>query len=231
VEVEVVLREVREHRDGPVDRVGAVQLERVRAGLHRAGHVARLEHPGEGRLQVDGLGRGVRERGLLAADDALDRPEERGRPARGLEQLAHEERGGRLAVRPGHADDVQPRRRIAVEAGGDARHRDAHVVDDHLRHAQAERALDDQRRGTARDRVGRELMPVAGEAGHAEEERPGPDEAVVEGEPGDVHRGQPFPCQHVELHGPQSRWRAGHPAGGAGSVIAAEFGGTAGRTP
>src|SRR3954470_24980226 len=40
VEVEVVLREVREDRDVPVDRVGAVELERVARDLHDDGLVA-----------------------------------------------------------------------------------------------------------------------------------------------------------------------------------------------
>ena len=50
----------------------------------------------------------------------------------------------------------------------------ADVVDQHLGHAEAERPLDDERGGAARHRVGGEVVPVAGEAGHAEEQRAGP---------------------------------------------------------
>ena len=173
VEVEMVLAEVREHRDGPVDRVRAVQLQRVAGDLHRAGGVAAVGHLGERGLEVDGLRRRAREGPLAARDDALHGPQQRGAAAGALQQLADEERGGRLAARPGDADDVQPGAGIAVEPRGDGRHRGADVVDLHLGHAEPERVVDDQRHGAVGDRLGREVVPVTREAAHAEEQRAG----------------------------------------------------------
>ena len=129
VEVEMVLAEVREHRDGPVDRVRAVQLQRVAGDLHRARGVAAVGHLGERGLEVDGLRRRAGEGPLAARDDALHGPQQRGATAGALQQLADEERGGRLAARPGDADHVQPGAGIAVEPRGDGRHRGADVVD------------------------------------------------------------------------------------------------------
>ena len=81
-----------------------------------------------------------------------------------------------------------PYRRAA--AGAIAR---AHVVDEDLRDAQPERPLHDQRDGAARDRLGREVVPVAGEARDAEEERARRHGAGVVGERGhlDVAGGGP----------------------------------------
>ena len=76
VEVEVVLREVRERRGGEPDAVDAVQVERVRGDLHRARAVARVEHAAERALQVDRLGRRPLDRFGRAAHDLLDRPEQ-----------------------------------------------------------------------------------------------------------------------------------------------------------
>src|SRR4051812_2846601 len=55
VEVEVVLREVREDGDRPVDRVGPVELQGVRGDLHDDRLVARVAHLGEHALQLDRL--------------------------------------------------------------------------------------------------------------------------------------------------------------------------------
>ena len=86
-----------------------------------------------------------------------------------------------------------------MEAGRGDGHRGAHVVDDHLGHAEAERALDDERGGAARHRVGGEVVPVAGEAGHAEEQRSRDDRAVVVGQGDDIHRG-PVAEQVAQRH-------------------------------
>ena len=105
--------------------------------------------------------------------DRRHRAEQAGRLARGLEQRAHEVGRRRLAVRAGDADRAQRRGRVAVQARGGGRHRGAHVVDDDLRHAEAERVVDDERGRAARDGVGGEVVAVAGEAAHAEEDRAG----------------------------------------------------------
>ena len=77
-------------------------------------------------------------------------------------------------------------RRLAVEASGRLRHRGAHVLDLDLRHAEPERPADHERRRATLDRVRREVVAVAGEAGDAEEQRPGLDLAVVVGEARDL---------------------------------------------
>ena len=59
---------------------------------------------------------------------------------------------------------------------------------------------DDERRRAARDRVGREVVPVAGEAGDAEEQGAGTDEPVVEGRGRRCDHVGPVPEQLAERH-------------------------------
>ena len=82
VEVEVVLRQVREHRDPEPARPHTLELERVRADLHDQVRAAGVERPVRERLQVVGLGRRVRQRQPLGADARPERPDD-GRPAAG----------------------------------------------------------------------------------------------------------------------------------------------------
>ena len=70
-----------------------------------------------------------------------------------LEDLADQEGGRRLAVGAGHADHPQPRRRVALEARRQRRHRRPRVGDHDLRHRQLQLALDDQRRRPRLDHV------------------------------------------------------------------------------
>ena len=109
------------------------------------------------------------------------------RPAR-LEQRADEEGGGGLAVRARHPHYGQRGRRVPVEAGGRGGHRGAHVLDLDLRHAGVDRPRHDQRGGAARHRVGREVVAVAREPGHAEEQGAGLHRAVVVGQAADLDR-------------------------------------------
>ena len=160
----MVLREVREDRRREVRSRRRAQLERVRGDLHRARAVAAVEHRAEVALQVDRLGRRARDRALAPADDRLDRAEQPALLAGGLEQRAHQVGRRRLAVGARDADDAQLARRVAEEARGERRHRRARRGDEHLRHAEPERALDDQRRRAARDRLRREVVPVAAES-------------------------------------------------------------------
>jgi hypothetical protein len=76
VEVQVVLGEVREDGDRPVDRGGAPEFERVGGHLHDARVVPRGEHLGEERLQVDGLGSRAHDRPLRTAHHGGDRADE-----------------------------------------------------------------------------------------------------------------------------------------------------------
>ncbi len=89
------------------DAVDSPQRERVRRDLHHAGRVAGVEHSPERPLQVDGLGRRACDRLRAPADALLDGAEQAGTTARCLEDGAHEERHGGLAVRTGHAGDLK----------------------------------------------------------------------------------------------------------------------------
>ena len=184
----MVLREVGEDRGRDVDAVGAPQLERVRGDLHHAGAVTAVEHLAERALEVDRLRSRAHGRPLLARDHGGHGAEQAGLAPGRLQQRADEERRGGLAVGPRDSHYGQAARGVPVEAGGGDRHRRADVLDLHLGHAEAERARDDERGGSALDRVGREVVPVAGEAGDAEEQGPGLHGTVVVGEAADLDR-------------------------------------------
>ena len=126
---------------------------------------------------------------LLASDHGLDGAEQPALHATGLQQLAHEVGAGRLAVGAGHADDPQLGRRLTVEARRQRRHRGPHRRDAQLGHAEAQRALDDERRRAVPDGGRREMVAVGAEAGHAEEQRPGAHRTAVVGQRGDLDVG------------------------------------------
>ena len=132
-----------------------------------------LSHLAERALEIDGLRGRPDDLVGLAADDRLDRPEQAGLSAVRLEEIPDEERGRRLAVRPGDPDDLQVLRRIAVEVGRGRRHRCADVVDDDLRDAEVQRVIDDERDGALGDRLRGEVVAVTGEAADAEEQGSG----------------------------------------------------------
>ena len=113
----------------------------------------RVEHLAERALEVDRLRRRALHRAALAADDRGHRAEQAAPHPGRLEHRAHEPGRRRLAARARHPHDPQLGGRVAVEARGRLRHRRAHVLDLHLRHAEPERAADDERRRAALDRV------------------------------------------------------------------------------
>ena len=145
VEVEVVLRQVREdeHRE-PRAREPPLRL-RDRGRLHHARAVARVDHLAEEPLQVDRLGRVEPGRPRLAADAPLDVREQAGLPPVGLEDRVQQERGGRLAVRAGDRGDVELAGRVAEEERRGGRHRGANVRHDELRQRDVDGVLDDER--------------------------------------------------------------------------------------
>ena len=151
VEVEVVLRQVRERDSGEAQAVDAPQLERVRRHLHRAAAVAGVGHPPQDRLQVDALRRRAGDRLDNAADARLDRAQQPG-PQPGRRQDRVQQVGGRrLAVGAGDADHLQLVAGTAVEGVGRGRHRLPRRLDHELRDRQVEHALDDQRDGAVLD--------------------------------------------------------------------------------
>ena len=78
----------------------------------------------------------------------------------------------------------------------------ADVLDLHLGHAEPERPRDHERRRAALDRVGGEVVAVAGEAGHAEEQVAGLHRAVVVGQARDLHVGRALAEQVAQGHSP-----------------------------
>ena len=82
VKVEVILGQVREDERGEPNPDETLERRRVRRSLHRAASVAGVEHLAERVLEVDRLRGGSRHGPSLAADPALDGPEEAGPAAR-----------------------------------------------------------------------------------------------------------------------------------------------------
>ena len=163
--------------------------QRVRGDLHRAGAVAALEHPPEGRLQVDRLGRRPLDLLLDPADHLLDRAQQPALDAGRLEDLAEQEGGRRLAVGAGDPDDPQLRGRVALEARRQRRHRRPRVGDHDLRHRRARaRARRPAPPPRPRPPAAANSCPSAFSPAHAEEQRPRPDLAAVVGEGGDLDR-------------------------------------------
>ena len=78
VQVEVILREVREDEGVEAHPVEAMQRRAVRRGLDGDAPVARVEHLAEEPLEVDRLRRRVRRRAHGPADDPLDGADEPG---------------------------------------------------------------------------------------------------------------------------------------------------------
>jgi hypothetical protein len=171
---------------GPVDRVGAAQLERVGGDLHHAVRVARGEHRAERGLQLERLGRGPDRRGLDAAHDARHRPS---RPV-GCPAAASRPRSRWAEVVLPFVPVMPTTRRRAVgspasaaAAGAIARGR--RPPRPAARPRPRQDVVDHERRRAARHGRRGEVVAVAGEAGHAEEDGPGLHPAVVERERAD----------------------------------------------
>ena len=114
------MAEVRQDRGVVRDRPDAVRGEAVRRGLEDRRRVAAATIARRACLEVRRAGRrqvlGVRL--AEAADLRLDRPDEPGRQPGRLERRHGEERGRRLAVGAGDADDAELARRVAVPPRG-----------------------------------------------------------------------------------------------------------------
>ena len=170
VEVEVVLRQVREHEHREPCSFEPALRGCHRRRLHHAGAVAAVEHLAEQPLQVDRLGRVQPDLAHLVADPAFDvRQEPRFLPRRC--QHRREQIGrGRLAVRAGDRRDRKLCRRIAEELDRSARHGRAHVRHDELRHVDVEDPLHDERCRPVLHRRTCEVVAVRPCSGDAEEE-------------------------------------------------------------
>ena len=186
----MILGQVREDERGEPNPDETLERRRVRRSLHRAASVAGVEHLAERVLEVDRLRGGSRHGPSLAADPALDGPEEAG-PAAAVARMECSRNAvvvfPFVPVTPTTASSARGR---AEERVGGQAHRLAGVGDDELRHGNVELTLHDESDGAAAYRVGgKESWPSESETGNAEEERAGPDAPRVVGEVGDVGRG------------------------------------------
>ena len=207
-------------RDREADPVGAVQRERVRGDLHRAGAVAGVGHPAEGRLQVDRLRRRALDRLLDPADDPLHGSQQARLHADALEDVADQEGGRRLAVGAGDPGDPQLVGRVLVEADRGVRHRRPRVADHRLDHVRLElepRARPRPRLAPAWTASGANSCPSAVSPGIAKNSVPGPGAPAVVGEARDLDPRVPGDLDHVgageqlsKLH-PPSRNRCADP--------------------
>ena len=185
----MVLGQVGEEGDLVVDRVTAVEGERVQETsiAHARSPPSSIRLKVAWRSIASGV---VRSTSSSAPPTTCLHGAEQAAPDPGrLEHLADQERGRRLAVCPSHPRDPQLGGRVAPEPGRDRRHRRPRVGDEDLRHLQLEPALDDEGRGPGLERRRRELVAVGPLADDAEEERPVGDPPAVVCQPADLDAG------------------------------------------
>ncbi len=171
VQVEVILREVREDERVETNPTEPPERRAVRGRFDRGAPVPRVEHLPKETLKLDRLGCGERRATLLAADDPAHGPDQSGPAIRGVEHRVQQEGRRRLAVRPRHADDVELLRRLPEEHVSGDSHGGAYVLDDELRNVDVEQPLDHESDGAPFDRLPREIVTVDPFSGDTEEER------------------------------------------------------------
>ena len=146
--VQVIARQVGEHRGIEAHPVDAVLVERVRRHFHRETSHACVAQFGELTVHRDGI-RG-RVRPCLQCIDAAEaeRARVRGSRAEQLRRSRDDVRGCRLAVRASHADRAHRLRRRAEEAIGDRAENRGEI-----RHGEQQHAVGHARRGDTRCRL------------------------------------------------------------------------------
>src|SRR6185295_3256912 len=119
MKIQVVARQVGEHRGVEARAVDPTLLESVGRDLHRDGGGSRRAHRAQRAEEVARLGRRALAGKALAAEAIAGRAEEaRGMPG-AVEDRGEERRDGRLAVRAGDAGEDQLAVRMAVDPGGE----------------------------------------------------------------------------------------------------------------
>ena len=119
VEVQVILRQVGEHRHVEAGAPDPAQGQRVAGHLHRGGGHPALGHDREQGLQVGRLRGGQRAGQPVPADPGLHPADQAGLVAGGAQPGLQQVGRGGLAAGPGHADEPQPARRVPVHPAGD----------------------------------------------------------------------------------------------------------------
>ena len=194
VQFKVLVGQVGQDRDVVGDRIHASERQPVRGRLDDGGGVPGQDHGANGTLEVRRLGGGgvLRVVDLDTADARRDRAGHPGPDAGRLERRDREERGRRLAVRAGDADDAKLATGIAVPPGGRSGQRGPWLTDDELRERDLGKGVVDQRRsGTTGRGIADEVVAVGVEPGHGHEQRPGMDIARIVGHATDRDRGEP----------------------------------------
>ena len=142
VEVEMILRQIREEADGKMHARHTAQHQRVRGNLHHAVGAPGICHLTEECLQVAGFRCGVLGVEFLVADHVRDAADEPDLRAEGLFQdLLYEDGGRRFAVRAGDADDLHFAAGVAVEVPRGERETETAVVRLDVRHVSGGRFL------------------------------------------------------------------------------------------
>ncbi len=168
----MIARDVRQRGDGEAHVVDPVQRERVGGDFHRDRAGAGIAHRREEPVQLDRQRRGVRELPAPIAKCAAERSDDAARDSRRFEHVAHEVRGGCLAVRSGHADHGERLRRSIVERVGERGCGYPRIRDDDDRHGAVQLSLGDDDGRAARDRSGDVRMTVEPLAAQRDEHRP-----------------------------------------------------------
>ena len=119
VVIEMIARQVGQHRDVERRAVDAPLREAVRRHLHRARDCALLPVLRETLLQFDGVGRGVECRGERTREAVADGADDGGLAAQLRQSLRDPVRHRGLAVGAGDADHVQRARRLAIDMRSD----------------------------------------------------------------------------------------------------------------
>ena len=171
MEVEVVLRQVREDRDVEREAVHARERQGVRGHLHGDAADPALAHERQHGAELERAGGRLTRRPALGPEHVLDGADDAGREPSRAQQRLDEIRGGRLAVRPGDPDEQQLARGMTVERVRQPRERLARRGHEHLSdgHAGERFALRDDQRRSPTDCLGDEATRILSEPRHRDE--------------------------------------------------------------
>jgi hypothetical protein len=139
VVVEVIVREVGEHRDVERHTVDPLLLQSMRRDLHRHFHATSLKRTREKLIQLQCFRSCVLCRQNLIPNAILHCAHQRGLAATGAQHGVQQERGRGLAVGSRNAGNGQPFRRTAVEIRAEPRQRAASMYNLGPRYVRPER--------------------------------------------------------------------------------------------
>ena len=210
VVVQVIARQVGEHRHIEVQRRDAALIQTVRGNLHGHGARAGLLEVGQGRLHGDRIGRGVAaalqgivEAGAEGTDDAAALAQQ-------VEGLRHQLADAGLAIGAGDADQAHTAARLAVKTSGNGRQLARQSLDRHQFGALGADhigafGLVSHGGGATGDGIDNVGTAVLGQARYGEEQVARAHLAAVQGQFTDQGRAACLRQQLIEGHGHQIR--------------------------